>query len=191
MQIAANDYKNVTTVVTKADILYKINSSKVSKKAIKTEDLANLEAKVAENKANDRATQSVYVNGYASPDGPEKFNDKLSSARSESGKKAIEKLLADAGLQIDAASYGEDWEGFKEAVAASNIEDKEIILQVLSQYDSSAQREKEIKNLSAVYGTLKKEILPQLRRAQIVNSADITGKTDDEMLALFKAGNFK
>ena len=190
MQVAANDYKNVTTVVTKADILYKINSSKVEKKAIKTEELENLEAKVAEYKANDRASQSVYVNGYASPDGPENFNDKLSGKRSESGKKAIEKLLADAGLQIDAASYGEDWEGFKEAVAASNIEDKDIILQVLSRYDSSAQREKEIKNLSAVYNTLKKEILPKLRRAQIVNSADITGKTDDEMLALVKAGKF-
>ncbi len=190
MQVAANDYKNVTTVVTKADILYQINSSKVAKKAIKTEQLSNLEDKVAENKANDRASQTVYVNGYASPDGPEKFNDKLSGARSESGKKAVEKLLKDAGIQIDAAAYGEDWEGFKEAVAASNIEDKDMILQVLKMYDSSAQREKEIKNMSAVYGELKSEILPKLRRAQVVNSADIKGKTDDEMLALVKAGKF-
>ena len=190
MQVAANDYKNVTTVVTKADIIYQINSSNVAKKAVKTEQLANLENKVAENKANDRASQTVYVNGYASPDGPEKFNDKLSSARSQSGKKAVEKLLKEAGIQIDAASYGEDWAGFKEAVAASNIEDKDMILQVLNMYDSSAQREKEIKNMSAVYGALKSEILPKLRRAQVVNSADITGKTDDEMLALVQAGKF-
>ena len=189
MQSVANNYKNVTTVVTKADVIYRINSSKVCKKGIATEELDNLKAKVAENKANDRAKQTVYVNGYASPDGPEKFNDKLSSARSESGKKAVEQLLSEAGIQIDAASYGEDWEGFKEAVAASNIADKDLILQVLGMYDSSAQREKEIKNMSSVYKKLQTEVLPQLRRAQVVNSADITGKTDDEMVALVKAGN--
>jgi outer membrane protein OmpA-like peptidoglycan-associated protein/Tfp pilus assembly protein PilF len=189
MQPVANNYKNVTTVVTKADVAYRINSSKVCKKAVETEALAALKAKVEENKANDRAKQTVYVNGYASPDGPEKFNDKLSNARSESGKKAVEKLLAEAGIQIDAASYGEDWEGFKEAVAASNIADKDLILQVLGMYDSSAQREKEIKNMSSVYKSLKTDVLPKLRRAQVVNSADITGKTDDEMVALVKAGN--
>ena len=189
MQPVANNYKNVTTVVTKADVVYRINSSKVCKKAVATAELEALKAKVAENKANDRAKQTVYVNGYASPDGPEKFNDKLSSARSKSGQKAVESLLAEAGIQIDAASYGEDWEGFKEAVAASNIADKDLILQVLGMYDSSAQREKEIKNMSSVYKSLKTDVLPQLRRAQVVNSADITGKTDDEMVALVKAGN--
>lgn len=189
MQPVANNYKNVTTVVTKADVVYKINSSKVCKKAVETEALSALKAKVAENKANDRATQTVYVNGYASPDGPEKFNDKLSSARSQSGKEAVEELLAEAGIQIDAASYGEDWEGFKAAVAASNIADKDLILQVLGMYDSSAQREKEIKNMSSVYKSLKTDVLPQLRRAQVVNSADITGKTDAEMVALVQAGN--
>ena len=189
MMPVANNYKNVTTVVTKADVAYSINSSKVNKKAVETEALAALKAKVAENKGNDRATQTVYVNGYASPDGPEKFNDKLSSARSESGKKAVEQLLAEAGIQVDAAAYGEDWEGFKEAVAASNIADKHLILQVLGMYDSSAQREKEIKNMSSVYKSLKNDVLPQLRRAQVVNSADITGKTDDEMVALIQAGN--
>ncbi|MBQ5594676.1 MAG: hypothetical protein IIU78_03105, partial [Alistipes sp.] len=183
-------YKNVTTVVTKADVAYRINSSKVCKKAVATAELEALKAKVAENKANDRAKQTVYVNGYASPDGPEKFNDKLSSARSKSGQKAVEALLAEAGIQIDAASYGEDWEGFKAAVAASNIADKDLILQVLGMYDSSAQREKEIKNMSSVYKSLKTDVLPQLRRAQVVNSADITGKTDDEMVALVREAKF-
>ena len=91
-------------------------------------------------------------------------------------------------MELDAASYGEDWEGFKELVAASNIEDKDIILQVLSRYESSAQRENEIKNMSAVFTALKKEILPKLRRAQVVNSTDIQGKTDAEMAALINEG---
>lgn len=188
MLAAANNYKRVTTVVTKADIVYKINSSRVAKKAVETEDLKSLKAGVEANKSNDRVAQSLYVNGYASPDGPEKFNDKLSEKRSKTGLKAVEKLLADAGLNIDAAAYGEDWEGFQEAVAASNIADKDLILQVLKMYSSSAEREKEIKNMSTVFKSLKTDVLPQLRRAQVVNSADVTGWSDEEMVALIKDG---
>ncbi len=188
MQEAANNYKRVTTVVTKADIVYKINSAKVAKKAVETESLNEWKAGVEANKANDRVAQSLYVNGYASPDGPEKFNDKLSQKRSETGLKAVEKLLADAGLKIDAAAYGEDWEGFQAAVAASDIADKDLILQVLKMYSSSAEREKEIKNMTSVFKSLKTDVLPQLRRAQLVNSADITGWSDEEMVAIIKEG---
>lgn len=188
MLSAANNYKRVTTVVTKADIVYKINSARVAKQAVETAELSALKSGVAANKTNDRVSQSLYVNGYASPDGPEKFNDKLSKERSQSGLKAVEELLADAGLNIDAAAYGEDWEGFQKAVAESNIADKDLILQVLKMYSSSAEREKEIKNMSTVFKSLKTQILPQLRRAQVVNSADITGYSDDEMVALVKDG---
>ena len=188
MQSSANNYKRVTTVVTKADIVYKINSSRVGKKAAETEELKALKTGVENNKSNERVAQSLYVNGYASPDGPEQFNDKLSKQRSESGLKAVEKLLADAGLNIDAAAYGEDWDGFQAAVAASNIADKELILQVLKMYSSSAEREKEIKNMAAVFKSLKTDVLPQLRRAQVVNSADVTGWSDEEMIAFVKEG---
>ena len=188
MAVAANNFKRVTTVVTKADIVYRINSSRVAKKAVATEELKALKAGVEANKTNERVAQSLYVNGYASPDGPEKFNDKLSEKRSKTGLKAVEKLLADAGLNIDAAAYGEDWEGFQEAVAASNIEDKDLILQVLKMYSSSAEREKEIKNMSSVFKSLKTDVLPQLRRAQVVNSADVTGWSDEEIVAFIKNG---
>ncbi|MBQ5829453.1 MAG: hypothetical protein IIW45_04535, partial [Alistipes sp.] len=73
---------------------------------------------------------------------------------------------------------------------ASDIEDKELILSVLNSYESSSERENQIKNMSQVFAALKEEILPQLRRAQLVNSSDITGKTDDEMAALVRAGKF-
>ena len=188
MSNTANNYKNVTTVVTKADIMYAINSSTVARKAADTDELKAFKQNVVDQQGNDRATQKLYVHGYASPDGPEKFNDNLSSARSKSGHKAAEKLLKDTGMALDVASYGEDWEGFKELVAASDIDDKDIILQVLSRYDSSTQREAEIKNMSAVFTELKKEILPKLRRAQLVNSTDIKGKTDAEMAALINNG---
>ena len=190
MQPMASGYKNVTTEVTKANYMYAINSSRLTKKAQSSDELTAFQQKAADQKDNDRIKQNIYVNGYASPDGPEKFNDKLSAARSESGKKAAEKLLEEVGLSLDAASYGEDWEGFKELVAASNIEDKELILSVLNSYESSSEREEQIKNMSQVFDALKKDILPQLRRAQLVNSSDITGKTDDEMAALVRAGKF-
>ena len=185
----ANNYKKVTTVVEKTDLLYAINSSKVTKKNEKAANLDAFKADVDAKLGNDRATQNIAVKGYASPDGPEKFNDKLSKARSESGKKVVVKLLKDSGLDVDAAAYGEDWEGFKELVEKSNIKDKNLILQVLSLYTSSTQRENEIKNMSTVFTELKKEILPELRRSQIVNSTDIQGKTDAEIMAAVKNGN--
>lgn len=184
----ANDYKRVTTVVNKTDLLYAINSSVVTKKNERKADLGEFKSDVDEKLGNDRATQNIAVKGYASPDGPEKFNDKLSKARSESGKKVVAKLLKETGLDVDAAAYGEDWAGFKELVEKSDIKDKNLILQVLSLYNSSAQRESEIKNMSAVYDELKSEILPELRRAQIVNSTDIQGKTDNEILAAYRNG---
>ena len=190
MEAMESGYKNVITEVTKANYVYEINSSRLAKKAKTSEELTAFQQKAADQKDNDRIKQNIYVNGYASLDGPEKFNDKLSAARSESGKKAAEALLEELGLTLDAASYGEDWDGFKELVAASEIEDKELILSVLNSYNSSSEREEQIKNMSQVFGALKKEILPQLRRAQLVNSSDISGKTDDEMAALVREGKF-
>ncbi|MBE6196162.1 MAG: hypothetical protein E7137_03590 [Rikenellaceae bacterium] len=183
-----NNYKKVTTEVVKVDIIYDINNSKVSKVAVK--GLDGFKADVDEKAQNDRATQHLTVKGYASPDGPEQYNDKLSKARSESGKKALEKLLEGTGLEVDAAAYGEDWEGLKELVAASDIKDKNLILQVLGLYSSSAQREAEIKNMATVFEELKSDVLPKLRRSQVVNSTDIQGKTDEEIMALINAGDF-
>ena len=188
MDQMANNYKRVTTVVDKTDLLYAINSSVVTKKNQKNANLGDFKENVDKNLQNDRATQNIAVKGYASPDGPEKVNDKLSKARSESSHKVVAKLLKESGLDIDAAAYGEDWDGFKELVEKSNIKDKNLILQVLSLYNSPAQRESEIKNLSSVFAELKKEILPELRRSQIVNSTDLQGKTDIEILDAINKG---
>ena len=190
MELQANNYKRVITVVNKADLLYAINSSRVGKKEACNESLEGFKSNVDETLNNDRATQHIAVKGYASPDGPVSFNDKLSKARSESGKTTVAKLLKDSGLDVDAAAYGEDWEGFKEMVAKSDIKDKNLILQVLSLYSSSVQREMEIKNMSTVFGELKEDILPQLRRAQVVNTTDLQGKTDAEMLAFVDAKDY-
>ena len=188
MEEMDNNFKRITTVVDKTDLLYAINSSVVTKKNERNANLDAFKANVDETMQNDRATQNIAVKGYASPDGPVKFNDKLSKARSESGKKVVAKLLKDSGLDIDAAAYGEEWDGFKELVEQSNINDKDLILQVLSLYNSPAERETEIKNMSSVFEELKEEILPELRRSQIVNTTDLQGKTDEEIMAAYRNG---
>ena len=190
MESMASGYKNVTNEVTKANYMYAISSSNLTKKAMNSDEVAAFKQKATEQSSNERIKQNIYVNGYASPDGPEKFNDKLAAARSKSGETAAAKLLKELGLNLDASSYGEDWEGFKELVAASNIEDKQLILSVLNSYESSTEREEQIKNMSKVFEALKEEILPQLRRAQLVNSSDITGKTDEEMIALVRESKY-
>ncbi len=188
METMPHQFKKVTTVVYDTDLRYEIGSSRVIKKHQKAANLDAFKEDVDSKLNNDRITNTILVKGYASPDGPEKFNDELSADRSESSKKVVAKLLKDAGLDVDAASYGEDWDGFKELVERSNIQDKELILQVLSLYNSATQREQEIKNMASVYTELKDEILPELRRSKIINSSDIQGKTDAEILAAIKNG---
>ena len=158
-----NNYKKITTVIDKTDLLYAINSSVVTKKNEQNANLGAFKENVDKNLSNDRATQNIAVKGYASPDGPEKFNDKLSKARSESGQKVVAKLLKESGL-------------------------KNLILQVLSLYNSPAERESEIKNMSTVFEELKKDILPELRRSQIVNSTDLQNLTDAEIMAAYRNG---
>lgn len=137
---------------------------------------------VKEYSNKDRATLgNVYAKGYASPDGPVKFNDELSKKRSESGQEAIAKKLSSVNPKYDIAAYGEDWEGFKELVSASDIEDKDLILQVLAMQDNPVKRDEEIKSMTAVFEVLAKEILPQLRRTKLIADVDIEGRTDAEI----------
>lgn len=189
MAVMPNNFKKVTTSVDETDLMYAISSSKVTKKNEKNADLGAFKENVDETLQNDRAKQNIAVKGYASPDGPVKFNDKLSKARSETSQKVVAKLLKDAGLDIDAAAYGEDWDGFKELVEKSDIQDKNLILQVLSLYNSPAEREKEIKNMSTVFNELKEGILPELRRSKIINTIDMQGKTDAEIMSAVRNGN--
>ena len=190
MSTTANNYKNVTTVVTDAEILYAVNSSRVKKGAADTEGIKSFWANVEAQQGNDRATQNLFITGYASPEGPIKFNKDLSDKRSQSANKAVAAQAEELGVAFTLEFKGEDWDGFQELVAASNIENKDLILNILSTYTDAAKREEEIINLSNVYPTIKKEILPLLRRAQLINSTDIKGKTNDEMKALAEAGKY-
>ncbi len=173
-----------------AEIKYLINSSNVRKNQLTAEQISLFKEFVAANSVAERTTLgNVYASGYASPDGPEKFNNKLSEQRSKTGAKAIKKQLKGVeGLNYEIASYGEDWDGFKTLVENSDIEDKDLILNVLQMYSSPVERDQEIQNMSAVFKVLAEEILPQLRRTRFAVEATYAGLTDEEILAAAKKG---
>ncbi|MCC8020077.1 MAG: hypothetical protein LIO85_09945 [Rikenellaceae bacterium] len=188
LSIMPDNFRRVTTISESADLVYLINSAQVRPVALTSEQIRMFEEFVREHEAKDRTELgNIQAKGYASPDGPVQFNDELSRNRSNTGKEAISKILSDVNTGFDAAAYGEDWEGFKALVEQSNIPDKNLILQVLNMYNSPVQRDQEIHNMSQVFEVLKRDILPQLRRTQLVASADITGKTDAELVAASKS----
>lgn len=185
LALMPDNFKRVTTISQNAEIMYQINRSNVRKGELTKEQIKAFEDFVKEYSDKDRATLgNIYAKGYASPDGPVSFNDKLSKARSESGQKAISEKLKDVeNAKYDVAAYGEDWEGFKELVAASDIKDKDLILQVLAMYDNPVKRDEEIHNMSSVFDVLAEDILPQLRRTKLSADVDIEGRTDAEIVA--------
>ena len=146
-ELLEGNFQRSSTLAQSAEILYKIQSSDVRKNQLSQEQIQLFKEFIAANSNADRTTLgSVYASGYASPDGPEKLNNTLSAARSKSGAKAIKKELKEnKDLNYEIASYGEDWEGFKALVENSNIEDKDLILNVLQMYSSPVERDSESK----------------------------------------------
>ena len=167
-------------------ILYNINSSDVRNSELRSKSVRDFQAALENIKKDGRKTLvGTEVVAYASPDGGEKLNDKLSSNRSKSAEKAWEKVLKGSEVASPAVkSVGQDWEGFQELVAASNIEDKDLILRVLSMYSDPAVRENEIRNISEVYGELKSNVLPELRRARFIANIEYKNYTEEELLRL-------
>ncbi len=185
----ADNYQEIIKQTAEGQILYTINSSVVRNSELKSESIKNFQAAIDEIKANARKEiTSTDIVAYASPDGGEELNTKLSGKRSETAETAFGKVTKDHSVDapVNVTSVGQDWEGFKELVSESNIEDKDLIIRVLSMYSDPAVREKEIKNMSAVYKTLAKEILPELRRARFIANVEFTNYTNDELVALIE-----
>ncbi|MEG1660528.1 MAG: hypothetical protein RR304_08195 [Bacteroides sp.] len=138
------------------------------------------------NGAENKKISNIEISAYASPDGGVGLNTKLAESREGNTTKFLSKDLKKAKIEapVDAKYTAQDWEGFQELVSKSNIQDKELILRVLSMYQDPQQREQEIKNISSVYGTLASEILPQLRRSRLTLNYDIIGKSDEEIAKL-------
>lgn len=173
-----------------ADIHYLINRSNLRNEETEGDDVKSLEDYT--KNANDQERidlKQVEVSAYASPDGELDFNADLAADRKNTSSAFLAKKLKDAGVNIELKTKytPEDWEGFKELMEESNIQDKELILRVLSMYNDPEVREREIRNLSEAFTDVADEILPQLRRAKLTTSVDLIGKTDEELMAAAKS----
>ncbi len=187
LPLKADNYQEIIKQTEEGQILYQINSSVVRNSETKSQSVKDFLAAVEAVKANERKTLvSTDVVAYASPDGKENQNAKLSDNRSKSAEKAFNKITKKNpfGVPVNVTSVGEDWEGFQELVAASDIEDKDLIIRVLSMYSDPAVREQEIKNMSAVYKTLANNVLPELRRARFIANVEYTNYSNEELLKL-------
>ena len=187
LDLKADGYQEIIKQTAEGQILYQINSSYVRNNQLKSQSIKDFQAALDEIKANERKTLTgTDIVAYASPDGKEDENAKLSDKRSASAEKAFGKVTKKHPVDgpVNVSSIAEDWEGFQELVAASDIEDKELIIRVLSMYSDPAVREKEIKNMSAVYSALAKDILPELRRARFIANVEYQNYTNEELLQL-------
>lgn len=168
-----------------ANIMFLIQQANVRASELKSAKAFGEEVKSVNDAANKRIA-NVEISAYASPDGGLDLNTKLAENRQDNTAKVINKNLKKAKIDaaVDTKYTAEDWEGFQELVAKSNIQDKELILRVLSMYQDPEQREQEIKNISSVYKNLADEILPQLRRSRLTLNYEIIGKSDEEIANL-------
>ena len=186
----ADNYQAIINQTAEGQVLYTINSSTVRNNQLTSQSIKDFQAAIDAIKANERQTiVSTDIVAYASPDGKEDQNAKLSDNRSKSAEKAFGKVTKkhEYDAPVNVKSVGEDWEGFQELVGQSDLEDKDLIIRVLSMYSDPAVREKEIKNMSAVYKTLAKEVLPELRRARFIANVEFTNYSSEELVDLINS----
>ena len=186
-QITADKFQRIIQEVQEADIRFLIQQSTLRNSELRSQEMKDLHAAIkdADTTVN-KAINKLEVAGYASPDGDVELNTALADARQAKAEKYLQKQLKKAKVNatIESNVTAEDWAGFQKAMEASNIQDKELVLRVLSMYTDPEEREAQIKNLSAVYKTIADEILPALRRSRLILTTDLIGKSDEEIAAL-------
>ena len=186
---AEDAYQRIIKQAQEANIMFLIQQANLRNSQLKSDEMKEFHKKVAEVNADTKnfKLNNIEVSAYASPDGGVKLNTGLAENREKNAEKYLNKQLKKAKIDanVDAKYTAQDWEGFQELVAKSNLQDKDLILRVLSMYQDPEQRENEIKNISSVYKTLADEILPQLRRARLTANYDIIGRSDEEINEAF------
>ena len=172
-----------------ANIKFLINQARVRTSELSSVSIQQLVdiLKEINDMQEERALQSIEVSAYASPDGDYKFNEKLAEKRQDASskylKKELKKIKMDA--EVNTKFTAEDWAGFQELVSKSNLQDKEVILRVLSMYQDPEEREQQIRNMSSVFTEIAEGILPELRRARLIVNYEVIGRSDEQILAQF------
>ena len=188
---AADKYQRIIAHAKEAQIMFLIQQANLRASELKSEGLKDFHKQVVTVAGDTKnyKLNNIEISAYASPDGGVKLNTTLAENRQDNTEKYMNQQLKKGKIEteVDATYTAQDWEGFQELVSKSNIQDKDLILRVLSMYSDPEQRETEIKNISSVYKTLADEILPQLRRARLTANYDAIGRSDEEINAAFDA----
>nr|WP_288210139.1 tetratricopeptide repeat protein [uncultured Dysgonomonas sp.] len=181
---APDDFQKLIKESYDANILFLIQQAKLRSSELNSSNLAAWKDLVKSADKNSKQNVNVEVQAYASPDGGYKLNEKLAGEREKNTTSYLnnEFKKENVGTNVYANYTAQDWEGFKKLVEASSLQDKDLVLRVLSMYTDPADREREIKNVSVVYKELAETILPQLRRSRLVANVETIGKTDAELL---------
>lgn len=187
--LAPDAFQRVINQKYAADIMFLINQANIRANQLNTDAMSELRKEIIDaNAAANREIKELNIQSYASPDGSYDFNEKLAEKRESNTNDYITKQLKKDKItefgELTKQFTAEDWAGFQELVSKSNIQDKDLILSVLSMYKDPEQREREIRNLSSVFEQLADQILPQLRYSRITASIDVIGKSDSEIKAL-------
>ena len=189
--IAPDAFQRVTTQKHEAKIKFLIQQANLRKSELQNNSVTKFVQLLQKINAEQETLNlnNVEVSAYASPDGGVKLNDKLASQRQENSEKYVKQQLKKAKLetQVDAKYTAQDWEGFQELVAASDIQDKDVILRVLSMYKDPEEREQQIKNMSVGFKELADGILPELRRARLTINYEVIGRDDEQIEAQLAA----
>ena len=189
LAVTPDKFQRIIQSMQEADIKFLIQQSNLRDSETKTQAMKDLQAAIKEaDKDSNKLISSIEVLGYASPDGTMKMNEGLAKDRQKVAEKYLARQLKKNKISADIESEvtAEDWEGFKKLMENSNIQDKELVLRVLSMYSDPEEREAQIKNLSAVYKNIADDVLPQLRRSRLVLTTDLIGRSDDEIMKLAK-----
>lgn len=188
---APDAYQRIIAQKQEANIKFLINQATLRAselKSVSVKDLGKILKEINDNNET-RALTNIEVSAYASPDGKYSFNEKLAEKRQNVSSNYLKKELKKIKMEadVDTKFTAEDWEGFQELVSKSNLQDKEVILRVLSMYQDPEEREQQISNMSEVYTDIKQSILPELRRARLIVNYEIIGRSDAQILEQFAA----
>jgi len=189
---AASNFKKDISNSEIAAINYDKNKADIKGTETKKDEIVNLQNKINESKNNDRLRiDGIELKSYASPEGTQEINKKVSNDRSNSASKFAKNELkgvegADNNDFFKTLITEEDWDGFKTAVQNSNLADKDMIIRVINMNSDPDKREAEIRNMKSTFDELEKEVFPKLRRSEIILNITEIGKTDDEIAKAYK-----
>ena len=179
--LARDAFQRVIKEQYTADLKFLINRAEVRAAELNKREVKDWQDVVDNAYQVPNQEVDIEIQAYASPDGAQDLNERLSAQRERNTSSVIARKLGNKKIEVNAHYTAEDWDGFQKLLEASNIQDKELVLRVLSMYPDPEDREREIRNLSHVFTQLADEILPELRRSRLNANVRIIGKSDDEL----------